>query len=232
MKKIIESTVISPWCRRKIIEVNEFLGFPKCIASIIAEYAMVPKLLDWINPNLLDYMILYENPKAVESGMIDLRGSYGSFVVTNPAASDYVKANWARFKFDSYIWANPALFDFVIEMGEAPCYEALGCNPNPKAIKRLIDDGMCGWIDENNPSALEYLRQSGRDISRLYGNSAAIDYLGDFTGHGSELSDNSHQRAIEYLRTHQDEIHWSRLSRNPGIFEYSINPELLELLSE
>lgn len=235
LQTVIQSTVVGPWRRRRTVIIEEFSGFPKCIAGVIAEYCMIPKLLSWIDPNHIDYIPLQENPKAIESSMIDVQGRHDSFIAFNPEAAEYIKEHMDDFMSNDWIWANSALFDWLLESNSMDCipFEELRYNPNPKAVKYVVDHAP-EWLDYNNPGAFEYFRQkmSPEEISELYGNTAATDYLGDFAGHGDELSRNSHPRAIEYLRTHQDEIDWFRFSMNPGIFEYRIDPELVAALSE
>jgi hypothetical protein len=239
-RTIIESVRIGPWKCRRIIMVEEFSGFPKCIACIIAEYCSIPTLLPWINKNLLDMDIIGENPRSVEAGLIDVRMK-NAYTVSNPETAEYIKQNISRYEpieYNSFLWGNPALFDWLREHYPDECIDlgALMDNTCPSVITFILDRhlSVTDILSENNPIAFEYFQKirSSNEIAAMYGNPAAIDYLGDFTGHGCELSENPHPRAIEYLRTHQDEIYWPGLSKNPGIFEYRPNPELLELLSE
>lgn len=239
-KTIIESTQISPWTCRRIIVVEEFSGFPKCIACIIAEYCSIPTLLPWINKNLLDKDSIGENPKSVEAGLIDVRMKT-AYTVSNPETAEYIKQNICKYEplqDNPFLWGNPALFDWLREHypDEYIDLGALADNTCPSVITYILEKhiNVTDILSEDNPIAFEYFQKikSPSEISKMYGNPAAIDYLGDFTGRGRELSKNSHPRAIEYLRTHQNEIDWYMFSVNPGIFEYRVDPKLLELLSE
>lgn len=200
------SYMISSWTRRRVID--EFSGFPECIAHMIAEYCATAQLLSWIDKSHLNYESLCQNPKAIESGMIDINSRYGPYIVANPAAAEYIKSHIDDFIHEMYIWENPVLFDWlIINYPDRIEMEMIGLNTNPNAVKYMIDSGYENDISDDNFVAFEHFQKTGsRDISKLYGNAAATDYLGDFNGHGNELSSNSHPRAIEYLRTHQNEI--------------------------
>lgn len=76
---------------------DRVFGFPKCIAQIVAEYCMIPKLLSWINGYLLNKQYLCGNPRAIESGRIGPKYAEPEYLASNPAAADYIKNNWNKF---------------------------------------------------------------------------------------------------------------------------------------
>lgn len=234
MTTVIESTRVSPWVRRRVI--YEFSGFPRCIATIIAEYLVTLKLLEWIDKAKIDMKIVGGTPGSIEAGLTRV-GYLSRWSVCNPEMAEYVKENIQWIENYDFMWGNPALFDWLMERcpRDVDMYE-FDTNTNPNALKYLLDNGISviSTMTRSNPAAFEYYLKTmtADEVSKLYENTAATDYLGDLTGHGRELSTNSHPRAIEYLRTHQHEIDWSRFSTNPGIFEYRADPELINSLSE
>ena len=121
---------------------DRVFGFPKCIAQIVAEYCMIPKLLSWINGYLLNKQYLCGNPRAIESGRIDPKYAEPEYLASNPAAADYIKNNWNKFSSKNGIWANPELFDWIREFhpNNEVDLDALGLNPNPNAIKYMLEN--------------------------------------------------------------------------------------------
>lgn len=235
-----------PWIRCCI--VYEFSGFPKCIATIVADYCAVLQLLSWIDLACIDWRSLCKNPEAVKSGMINIKYADRYALAPNPAAADYIKQHWDWFCTCWGVWENPNLFEWMIENhpDTEGKWECIQHNTNPNAIKHILEcsDRDIDEISLTNPSIsqcgswvyiLENITSQG--LSLLYGNPKAMedgmcDDLDEHTDDFGYLSMNPHPRAIEYLKMYPNKIDWEMFSSNPGIFEYRADPELVNALSE
>ncbi len=227
---------MSAWNRQRVIVIDEFIGFPKEIARIIAEYCMELRLLPWIDKDKLDRECLYSNPKALEAGWLDLCGGDSYWIAGNPAAGEVIKADIDRYIWEPPIWENPSVFEFLIESGYPINNEWFSLNPHPKAVQIMLANFADMNMDHfnENPSAVQWLRENPRFIDNecICANPAAIDIIQRLPEiNYDKLSSNSHPWAMEQLHLHQDRICWIEISSNPGIFEHRIDDALVSALT-
>lgn len=228
--------------------------FPRDIAKIIADYYAELKILDWIDPDYIEYTyadILYANTNALKAGMLDLsnprelykqEGEYCEYFGRNPAAGDILeKSTNLEFCIDS-MWSNPAVFDWLMKQNVRIDHGWLARNPNPRAIAHLIAN-LSKLNDEDrdllstNPGMMSWLLKDPKRISRSHicANPAAIDIIRDMSHDEIDyqwLSDNPHPWAIEQLSKNRNLIDWESFMMNPGIFELRADDELLRTLLE
>lgn len=228
---------MSEWNRRRVVVIDEFIGFPKDIATIVAGYCAELQLLPWIDKEKLDRCWLYSNPKAVEVGWLDLHGGDPFWIAANSAAGDVIKANIAKYSDESNIWENPTVFDLLIERGCEIDPTWFCSNPHPKAVAMVIS----GKVEMNvydfnkNPGAINWLRTNSNMINNeaICANPEAIDIIQSLKKIDyNQLSANHHPWAIEQLsRVNADQINWATISANPGIFEYHTDPAWIATLT-
>jgi hypothetical protein len=232
------------------IVTRKFAGFPKDIAGIIAGYVEIKmRLLDWIPREKLDPDTIYANPAAYRAGFLDLSSvpSDSNQIRTlefakNPEAIGMIESSGDKFVYN-VTWSNPAVTEWAItRLGVAAIsWFHFTANSSPAAVKLML-------INLNHIKTLKYINRLSRnpgmiawvranpeliDSTFICANSAAIDIIQGLSKISYMLlAANPHPWAIEQMRLHQEKINWVMFSRNPGIFEEYVDPELVAAISE
>lgn len=230
----IEIPSDSRWNRRYLLTVDEFAGFPKDIAQIVAEYITTHKYLDWINQTLICREYLCENPNAYYAGLVTVDDEPTHYA-QNPAMRDEILANWDKCIKSRRIIENPAVFPEAMASGASYNLINLALNTHPDAIKLLVEKHLHKDECACNPKLISHINLSTINRKNVYmlANPGAISIIQfDKVRNYGYLSCNPHPAVIEHLRCNQDKIEWTWFSTNPGIFERRPDPKLLAELSE
>ena len=213
------------------------MSFSKDVACIIAEYLAKYQLLDWIDINKITWDELSANPAAMD------------LLLANPD-----KINWVHLS------ANPSAIELLIANPDKISWDYLSENPHPKAINMLKnhpDKINWYWLSANS-GAIDIIKTNMNKIdwSSLSTNPAAIDILiankhkivwyclvlnpaaaelynkdDPAKAHRMKLARDP-KNLIQRLKSNQDKIIWKQLSSNSIIFEYQIDPKLIDKLLE
>lgn len=221
-----------------------FKPFPRVIAEIIAEYAAVMRMLDWIPKNKINKSLLFANSNADEAGMLDWKYHSGIVNVaknSSPNAIPVILSGLGPLltnSIDQSVWGNPAMFDTLMSLPtHRIVWHCLSRNPDERAVALLLANlDEISWYGFNmNPGAMSFLRENPRYIipRQLCANPAAIDIIQAMDYEQIDwfyLSQNPHPWALDYLRINFGKIDWHVLAGNAGIFQYLPDPAIVDVL--
>lgn len=223
--------------------------FPYVIIEIIADYSALPHLLEWIPRNKLDMdLVMHQilsfdaglhGPEYVNIGKPEyiVKVSCGFMDVTRRIGDTYHPLSW------TCTWSDPDLLDQLLEnpliSKKHISWSGLCMNPNPMAVdlvlKNLHEKGVVMNCLSRNPAMMPLLIKYSEfvDHETLWTNphEMVIEYISKI--HESLynwhfLSQNPHPWVINKLRENQNNIMWTCLSSNPGIFEYRRVPDVIK----
>jgi hypothetical protein len=224
-------------------------AFPIDVANIIADFAIVPRLLPWIQYSLLWRERMRAIPEAFEAGYCswdnfdpETLSGYGIILKnTCDRAVEDLRELMKTTHFMTGAWSNPAMIDILLDDDMHSLridWYYLSANPSKRACDLLLKnpDKISRAMVTKNPGMMKFIAQhpSLAQDNALCANPAAIEQVlarDDNAISWGYLCENPHPRALERLSKNQDKIHWDRLSANPGIFMRERDPKVIAELT-